>query len=291
MGFNVKRKNALIFSKQKGKIYLDLFDYSDIINKKGVIFLKSLEKLTITDIPEVMTITFPRGKSVNIFSRDSFGLSLCIEGQLTYSHKGKTYVSDPNHIVFLPKGESYTIRGDKTGVFPVINFLCDEDFCDTVVSIPIKSVEPYLADFKKIKTLFLFEKKRLKIMSIFYNMIQGISSETANSYGVLLPALRFLEENCFRADLSITELANRCNMSEVYFRKLFLKQIGTSPKQYILDVRIEKAKQLLSDGVLKVGAISEKCGFTNQYHFSRIFRQKTGLTPTEYMKQNRIYEI
>ena len=253
--------------------------------------MNTLEKITVTDIPAVMTITFPKGKSTKIFSRDSFGLSLCIDGQLTYSHKGKTFVSDPNHIVILPKGESYSIRGDKTGVFPVINFLCDEAICDTIVSIPIKNVEPYIADFKKIKTLFLFEKKRLKIMSIFYNMLQGISSEVSNSYGVLLPAIKFLEENCFRPDLSITELANRCNMSEVYFRKLFLRQMGVSPKQYIIDVRVEKAKQLLSDGVLKVGAIAEKCGFTNQYHFSRIFRQKMGLTPTEYMKQNRVYEI
>ncbi len=176
-------------------------------------------------------------------------------------------------------------------MFPLINFQCEEALCDTIVSIPIKSVEPYLADFKKIKTLALFEKKRLKIMSVFYNMLQGIASELSNSSGILLPALKYLEENCFRADLSIIELANKCNMSDVYFRKLFLAQMGTLPKQYILDIRIEKAKQLLSDGAMKVGAISEKCGFTNQYHFSRIFRQKTGLTPTEYMKQNKVYEI
>lgn len=253
--------------------------------------MKAIERITVTDIPAVMTITFPKGTVTNIRSRDSFGLSLCTEGQLTYSHKGKMYISDPTHVVILPKGESYTIKGEKTGVFPVINFQCDEALCDTIVSIPIKSVEPYLADFKKIKTLFLFEKKRLKIMSVFYNMLQGIAGEISNSYGILLPALKFLEENCFRSDLSITEIANKCNMSEVYFRKLFLAQMGTSPKQYILDIRIEKAKQLLSDGMLKVGAVAEKCGFTNQYHFSRIFRQKTGQTPTQYMKQNKVYEI
>ncbi len=261
------------------------------MNSKGVIFLNGIDNITVTDILSVVTITFPKGKSTNIHSRESFGLSLCTSGQLTYSHKGKTYVSDPNHVVFLPKGESYSIKGDKTGVFPLINFQCEEALCDTIVSIPIKSVEPYLADFKKIKTLSLFERKRLKIMSVFYNILQRIVSEDSNFYGVLLPALKYLEENCFRPDLSITELANRCNMSDVYFRKLFFKQLGISPKQYIIDIRIEKARLLLSDGVLKIGAVAEKCGFTNQYHFSRIFRQKTGLTPTEYMKQNKVYEI
>ena len=43
--------------------------------------------------------------------------------------------------------------------------------------------------------------------------------------------------------------------------------------------------------LLKINAVAEHCGFSNQYHFCRLFKEKTGLTPTEYMKQNRIYKI
>lgn len=46
-----------------------------------------------------------------------------------------------------------------------------------------------------------------------------------------------------------------------------------------------------SEGVLKINAVSERCGFTNQYHFCRVFKEKTGLTPTEYMNKHRIYKI
>jgi AraC-like DNA-binding protein len=40
-----------------------------------------------------------------------------------------------------------------------------------------------------------------------------------------------------------------------------------------------------------IGAVAGLCGFSNQFHFCRLFKEKTGLTPTEYMKQNRIYKI
>lgn len=280
-----------MFLKENMAKHLDFFNQLSIITKKGVIFLKSIEKITVTDISSIATIVFPKGVVTNISNRESFGLSLCLEGQLTYSHNGREVVSDKNSIVFLPKGESYSIRGEKSGMFPLINFFCDEDFCDTVVSIPIKNAQPYLADFEKIKALSLFEKNRLKIMSVFYGMLQRISSETTRSYGVLAPAIKLIEEECFEREVTIATLAEKCNMSEVYFRRLFLSRMGVSPKQYLIDVRIEKAKQLLADGVLKVNAIAEECGFSNPYHFSRIFRQKTGQTPTEYMKQNKVYEI
>lgn len=100
-----------------------------------------------------------------------------------------------------------------------------------------------------------------------------------------------LDKNFFSADITNKELANICNISEVYFRKLFAKVYGVSPHQYIISARINKAKQLLSEGLFKINAIAEMCGFSSTYHFCRIFKQKTGITPTEYMKQNKILKI
>jgi AraC-like DNA-binding protein len=49
---------------------------------------------------------------------------------------------------------------------------------------------------------------------------------------------------------------------------------------------MRRAKQLLTDGMLTVSAIAEQCGFSSVYHFSRAFKQTTGLSPTAYAKQN-----
>ena len=253
--------------------------------------MNELDKITVTDVTDAITVNFPKGITNRMIDRQTYGISFCVEGEITYTHNGRKVVSTPGNAVFLPRGESYSIYGDKGGVFPVINFHSPDLFCDTIVSVPIKSVQPYTADFDKIKSLFLFEKNRAKIMSIFYGIIHRLASENSEFSGILSPAIKYLEKNCFSAGLSISALAGFCNISEVYFRKLFTNYMGVSPKQYILDTRIEKAKQLLTDGIFKISVISEECGFASPYHFCRIFKQKTGVTPTEYMNRNRTYKI
>ena len=252
--------------------------------------MEMLNKITVTDVKELFTVASLRGRNEEIHNRKSYGLSLCSEGKITYTLDGKQTVSDENHAVILPKGQSYSLHGDKTGIFAVINFDCNDSLCDNVISISVQNPETYIKDFEKMKALSLFEENRAKMMSVFYNILHRLSTESSVR-NVILPAIKHIENNYQNPKLSNAELAQKCNISEVYFRKVFTEVYKTTPKQFITDVRIDKAKQLLSDGFLKVGAVAEQCGFSNQYHFCRLFKEKTGITPTEYMKQNRIYKI
>lgn len=249
-----------------------------------------LNKITVTDIKQLFTVFSPRGRREVIRNRKSYGLSFCAEGKITYEINGKQAVSDVNHAVILPKGQSYSLYGNKSGIFPVINFDCKEFLCSEVISLPIRSSDAYIKNFEKMKALSLFEENRAKIMSTFYNVLYRLSTESS-VHNIIIPAIKYIENNYQDPKLSNAELAEKCNISEVYFRKVFAETYKTTPKQFIVDIRINKAKQLLSDGFSKVGAVAEQCGFTNQYHFCRLFKEKTGLTPTEYMKQNRIFKI
>lgn len=252
--------------------------------------MNTLNQVTVTDIKQLFTVSSPRGRKEEIRNRKSYGLSFCAEGKITYEIGGKQAVSDENHAVILPKGRSYSLYGNKTGIFPVINFDCRDFLCNEVISLPIQNSDTYIKDFEKMKALSLFEENRAKIMSVFYSILHRLSTESPVHHAIL-PAIRYLESNYQNPKLSNAELAKKCKISEVYFRRVFTETYKTTPKQFIVDIRINKAKQLLSDGFLKIGAVAEKCGFSNQYHFCRLFKEKTGFTPTEYMKQNRIYKI
>ena len=249
-----------------------------------------INKITVTDIKELFTVSSPKGRNETIKNRKSYGLSFCTEGKITYEIGGKQAVSDECHAVILPKGRSYSLYGNKSGIFPVINFDCKDFLCDEVISLPIQSSDTYIKDFEKMKALSLFEENRAKMMSVFYGILHRLSSESSVR-NVILPAINHIERNYQNPKLSNSVLAEKCNISEVYFRKIFTETYKTTPKQFIVDIRINKAKQLLSDGFLNIGAVAEKCGFSNQYHFCRLFKEKTGFTPTEYMEQNRIYKI
>lgn len=253
--------------------------------------MNRLNNMVVTKITDIVTISSPKGRFEKMICRPGYGLSFCTEGQITYTHKGKKYISDPNHAIILPKGQSYTLQGDKQGIFPLINFDCINFFCDTMIVLPIQNAKAYIKDYEHMKHLFLFEKNNAKIMSIFYDMIYRLTAYGGTQSNVLLPAIKYLEDNYSSPNITNAALARQCGISEVYFRKLFIKHFGTTPKQFIIDAKINKAKQLLTDGILKINAISENCGFSNPYHFCRLFRKRTGITPTEYMKQNRIYKI
>ena len=249
-----------------------------------------LNEIIITDITDIFTVFSPKGRSAKIQNRDSYALSFCEEGQITYTHNGNKFISDKDHAVILPQGQSYSIYGDKTGSFPVINFTCADILCDTVISLPIDNSKSYMKDFNRLQSLSLFGENRAEMMSIFYHMLHRLSSQNS-SCQVILPAIKYLENNYQNPNLTNKKLAEQCKLSEVYFRRVFTNYYNMSPKQFLIDIRINKAKQLLSEGAMKINVIASNCGFSNQYHFCRIFKEKTGLTPTEYMKQNMIYKI
>jgi AraC-like DNA-binding protein len=250
-----------------------------------------LDNIIITDVTETVTVASAKGRTAEIIDRSSYGLSFCTEGQITYTQNGKTYISDPGKAVILPKGKSYSIYGDKKGIFPVINFECTSPLPETITILPINNIQTFLHDYEQMKSLMLFSKNRTKIISILYGIIHRLSMSSGTETETLLPAIKYLENNYSDPMLTNKILAKQCAISEVYFRKLFHLQYNTTPKQYVMEIRTDKAKQLLTDGILKINVIAEMCGFSNSYHFCRVFRKRTGLTPTEYMKQNRIYKI
>lgn len=248
--------------------------------------MNRLDKIMITSINSVGTIPSPKGRFDKMENRICYGISFCISGRITYTHKGKKYVSDRDHAILLPKGQSYSIHGDESGYFPVINFFCTDSsfFTDEFIVYKLQNTESYLKDYERIKLLSLFDKNQAKTMSVFYDMISRLVTDNLGIRDILNPAITLLEQNYSDSSLSNASLATAANISEVYFRRLFKEAYNMSPHQYLLDIRIRRAKQLLAENLYSVTTISEQCGFSSVYHFCRVFKQITGQTPTEYMK-------
>jgi len=86
-------------------------------------------------------------------------------------------------------------------------------------------------------------------------------------------------------DIRLADLATLLNMSQFHFSHMFKQAIGTSPYQYLLQQRIERAKQLLKAGDRSISDIALICGFNSHSHLSKQFRQLTGTTPKAYRSQ------
>lgn len=248
--------------------------------------MKELNSIIVTQIKRPETIHSRQGRYFEMKNRPYYGISFCMSGQITYTMDEKEYISDPSHVIFLPKGKNYTLYGDRTGLFPVINFDCENFVCDTVEVLPLQNPKQCITDYERIKSMFLFKENKLKIFSLFYELLNNIFVQQLPQKSVLSPVIRYIENNISDPTITNSAIARQACISEVYLRSLFLKEFNTTPKQYILDIRLQKAKQLLATQSRSITSVSEECGFSSVYHFCRIFKQKIGITPSEYSKQS-----
>ncbi len=86
---------------------------------------------------------------------------------------------------------------------------------------------------------------------------------------------------------SMEELAARFGYNARYFCRIFQQQTGRTPRQVVIQAKIDHAKQLLAQSAMNVGEIAESLGYTNIYYFSRQFTKEVGLSPTDYRLSTR----
>ncbi len=87
--------------------------------------------------------------------------------------------------------------------------------------------------------------------------------------------------------LSVANASDQAGLSAPRLRVLFKQATGLSPKQYQLEVRMERAARLLTESELPVGAIAEQVGYDSIYHFSRQFKRTFGVAPAHYRTSAR----
>jgi AraC-like DNA-binding protein len=87
-----------------------------------------------------------------------------------------------------------------------------------------------------------------------------------------------------RDKLGMEDLAAKLGLSEEHFIRVFRAELGMTPFQYYTRLKIEAACGLLTGGSIPVGTVAEHFGFENQFHFARVFKKCTGLSPTEYRR-------
>lgn len=112
----------------------------------------------------------------------------------------------------------------------------------------------------------------------------GRQGESPADDGLVAKARLYIRTH-LAEDISFEALSAELQVSYSSFRKVFKQQTGMPPHQYLLDLRMEKARSLLAAGDLPVKAIAVEAGFESAFYFSKIFRKKMGITPVEYRKQ------
>ena len=98
-------------------------------------------------------------------------------------------------------------------------------------------------------------------------------------------AITYLENNYQNPNLTLEELSSHLNISISHLSALMKKHTGRTFSSYLITLRMEKAKELLTRTELKIADIAELCGYSDVYYFSHSFKKYTGTSPRRYAKQ------
>jgi AraC family transcriptional regulator len=119
------------------------------------------------------------------------------------------------------------------------------------------------------------------------NFRRSVVEPARRSYQLSEQQLRrvraFIEAH-LETDIRLEAMAAACGISPDYFLRMFKTTVGVSPYQFVINQRVERAKQLLSDDGVSLAEIALRCGFSHQEHLTRMFRRFTGVTPGRYRR-------
>lgn len=125
---------------------------------------------------------------------------------------------------------------------------------------------------------------QLIFAELMYMLVQTASARLprkGSAEEAIGTVIRYMEGH-FQQSLSRERLAGLAGMNQEYFSRLFKRITGKTPKAYLTDIRLNHAKRELLRGNAAVSDIAQHVGFEEGYYFSRKFRQKVGMAPTEY---------
>lgn len=227
--------------------------------------------------------------------RTRWGVALKRTGKTIYTVNGRQILSDNLHPVIMPRGCSYSWRCVEPGECIIIEFDAVEELND-VLSFTV-------SDSSFIEKAFWEIQKNIHIITpeasltcrhLLYGLLLQLVKSAPKEYvskgrqQLLQPALDYISEHYFDPNITNQQLASMCGISTVYFRKSFEAICGVSPIRHLHNIRIQRAKDILSSDYDSISLVAESVGYGSVFHFSKMFKLYTGMSPTEYAKTSRV---
>lgn len=144
--------------------------------------------------------------------------------------------------------------------------------------------KPFNLDLLNLRIARLIAQHRTKVNSQPAKLTPRITEEQITSVDQKLVdrATAFVEQQLSNADLSVEMMSEALGMSRVNLYKRMLSVTGTTPSEFIRNIRLRHAARLLSEGQLNVSEVAYRVGFNNPRYFSKYFTEMFGQTPSQY---------
>ena len=136
-----------------------------------------------------------------------------------------------------------------------------------------------------IKTI---DQIRQQARQILASALEFRDHQANNYYAEMIDqAKAYIDTHYTDADLSLHEVAGQVNLSPSHFSTIFSRETGETFKEYLTQIRMNKAKELLRTTTLKSFEISRQIGYNDPHYFSHVFKKNTNLSPRKFRLQTQ----
>lgn len=219
-------------------------------------------------------------------------LILHLSGHSTVSFNGQILHCEKDVIRFLPQGKTseYTVCRQEHGECIDIIFDTDIPVSTQAFTIKLQNSTVITNLFKKLFSVWVAKNDGyyFECFSLLYRILAELQKQNylpESQYLAIKPAITYINEHFMSEKISVTDLAARCQISESYLKKLFLKKFGLPPVKYIIQLKINYACDLLRSERYTISQTAEICGYGNVYYFSRQFKEYMGVSPSEFTER------
>ena len=241
--------------------------------------------------PELLNVIEGQSALTGSFTaRPSGALIFKKSGESVYRFNDFSLRLGRGEVLYIPQGcrYSYGKTSQEDSRYVLINF-----HAEVAPKRPEKYRLDGVLDFDDLcqrlgrQSLLDTPQEQYRTLSIFYRVLDGICEAekiAAGNHGAfqrIAPAVSYLQSHIYDAALRVGQLHEQCGVSDTYFRKLFTLQFGVSPKQYVLELRLRRARDILAQGEYStISQVAKEVGFDDPLYFSKQFRALYDCPPT-----------
>ncbi|MBQ6823277.1 MAG: AraC family transcriptional regulator [Clostridia bacterium] len=218
--------------------------------------------------------------------RDFWLIHYVVRGFGNFYYKGEDYRLGPGELFIIPPRQEHLYIADSEEPweyifigFAILGNKVPELLYEPVIRCP--EAHSIFEDMKRANELQ--EGRGAFFKARFWELLSVLQSKNAPQKDSLDYALELIRSH-YTAGLTVQHLADALHMSRGHFTLLFKKKFGIPPQQYLIEMRLDQAAQLMQKEGYAPSAAAFAVGYTDVYQFSKAFKKHFGISPREYRK-------
>ncbi len=239
---------------------------------------------------ELVYVRHNRGGKAPVIPRSTisyYDLTVILDGRLEYIIDGKNVNVESGDMIFIPSGSVRERReSEEKANYISFNFKTSEEYnIPLTLKNVVRSEIILLIDaFDKIeKHAYPDNKEKFEnICGCIMAIIEDISA-AAQYTPLTRKIMEYIHSDVSRR-ITLDDIGKLTFFSPIYCDTMFRRETGRSIIDYVIDRRIDEAKRLLLEGTVPLAAIAESVGFSEYNYFSRVFKKRSGYSPTVYRR-------